>query len=105
MSLIPELMPDPASWGELPRGDTVGTPDALHHIDALLAHPVCRGRPAHYVLDQDPTPLSREEVAAWLTGAEGEGLTLVRYVVDPRGAGPVQVSLSAIQPMAPGTSA
>jgi hypothetical protein len=98
------MMPDSAPWGERPRGATVGTPDALPHVDALLAHPVCRGRPVHYTLDQDPTPLSREEVAAWLTGAEGEGLTLVRYLVDPRGAGPVQVSLAAIPPMAPGIS-
>gem|GEM_PF-3295223 len=57
----------------------------------------------HYALEQDPTPLSREEVAAWLTGAEAEGLTLVRYSVDPRGDGPVRVSLGAFQPMAPGT--
>ena len=97
-------MPDAASWGELPHGDTVGTPDVLPHVDALLAHAVCRDRPVHYVLDQDPTPLSREEVAAWLTGAEAEGLTRVRYVVDPRGAGSVRVSLRATQPVASGTS-
>jgi hypothetical protein len=96
-------MPNSAPRGELPRGDTVGTPDALPHIDALLAQGVCRGRPVHYALEQDPTPLSREEVAAWLTGAEAEGLTLVRYTVDPRGAGPVQVSLCAVQPTAPGS--
>jgi hypothetical protein len=97
------MMPDSAPWGELPRGATVGTPDALSHIDALLAHAVCRGRRVDYALEQDPTPLSREEVAAWLTGAEAEGLTLVRYSVDPRGAGPVQVSLVALRPSAPGT--
>ena len=101
MALIPDMVTDSAPWEELPRGDTVGTPDALHHIDALLAHAACRDRPVHYALDQDPTPLSREEVSAWLTGAEAEGLTLVRYTVDPRGAGPVRVSLCATRPTAP----
>ena len=90
-----------SDWGDLPQGDTVGTQDVLDRIDDLLAHAACRGRPVHYALDHDPTGLSREEVAAWLTGAEAEGLTLARYVVDPRGAGPVRVSLSAIEPTAP----
>ena len=40
----------------------------------------------------------RERVEAALGGREG--LTLVRYVVDPRGTGAVQVSLCAIDPVA-----
>jgi hypothetical protein len=91
-------MTDSDPWGDLPSGDTAGTPDALDHIDRLLAHAACRGRPVHYALDRDPTPLGRDEVAAWLTGAEAEGLTLVRYSVDPRGTGPVHISLRAIAP-------
>ena len=98
-------MSDSAAWGALPRVETVGTPDVLSHIDALLADAVCRDRQVHYALDQDPTPLSREEVAAWVTGAEAEGLMLVRCSVDPRGAGPVRVSLCAMQPTTPGSSA
>jgi hypothetical protein len=97
-------MSDSAPWGELPRGDTVATPDALPHIDVLLAHAACRGRPVRYALEQDPTALSREEVAAWLTGAEAEGLTRARYSVDPRGAGPVRVSLGAFPPIVPGAT-
>ena len=97
-------MTDPTPWRALPRGDTVGTLDALRRIDALLAHAACRGRAVRYALDHDSTPLSREEVEAWLTSAEAEGFTLARYLVDPRGAGPVRVSLCAIQPMEPGTS-
>jgi hypothetical protein len=96
-------MTDLHSWGVLPRGDTVGTPDAVGHIDALLAHAACRHRPVQYALDQDPSPLSREEVVAWLTSAEAEGLTRVRYIVDARGDGPVHVSLRAIGPMEPDT--
>jgi hypothetical protein len=103
-TLIRAVTTDSAPWGELPRGDTVGTLDALHQTDVLLAHAGCRGRAVRYALDRDPTPLSREEVEAWLTSAEAEGLTLARYVVDPRGAGPVQVALCAIQPTQPASS-
>jgi hypothetical protein len=95
---------DSVPWGELPRGDTVGTLDVLPRIDVLLAHAACRGRAVRYALDRDATPLSREEVEAWLTSAEAEGFTLVRYVVDPRGTGPVQVALGAMQPTEPDSS-
>jgi hypothetical protein len=104
MAQIREMTTHSVPWGELPRGDTVGTLDALYQIDVLLAHAACRGRAVRYALDQDSTPLSREEVEAWLTSAEAEGFTRARYVVDPRGAGPVEVSLCAMQPTEPDSS-
>jgi hypothetical protein len=44
---------DSVPWGELPRGDTVGTLDVLPRIDVLLAHAACRGRAVRYALDRD----------------------------------------------------
>ena len=91
-------MTDAPDWGESPRGDTAAPAEALAGVDALLAHPRCQGRPVRYALDGDATALTREEVEAWVTGAEAEGLLRVGYAVDPRGGGPVRVVLSAEWP-------
>jgi hypothetical protein len=88
-------MTDPTSWDGAPVADEAPAADALERVDALLARGACRGRPVRYALDGDPTALTRDEVEAWLTGAEAEGLTRVRYRVDARGGGPVLVALSA----------
>lgn len=80
------------------RGDATGATGALAGVDALLAHARCVGRAVRYTLEGDVTPLSREEMEAWLVGAEAEGLTHIRYAVDPRGEGAVRVAMTAAAP-------
>jgi hypothetical protein len=84
--------------GDAPRDDTVDAADALATLDALLAHDPCAGRPVRYALVGDGTAITREEVEAWVTSAEAEGFVCVRYRVDARGAGPVEVTLAAVPP-------
>ena len=86
----------PDRRGDAPRDDTVDAADALARVDALLAHEPCAGRPVRYALDGDGTAITREEVEAWITGAEAEGLIRVRYRVDARAEGPVEVTFAAV---------
>ncbi len=72
--------------------------DALAAVDASLADARHAGRPVLYALREDATRLSREEVEAWMTGAEAEGLTRFRYAMRPRDDGSVLVEVGADAP-------
>lgn len=51
-----------------------------------------------YRIADDPTALTRDELEAWMTGAEAEGLTHFDYAVDARDDGAVVVTVSAAPP-------
>jgi hypothetical protein len=86
---------------DLPRAATAAVADALLAVDALLTAARQAGRAVRYTLEDDATPLTREEIEAWLVGAEAEGLTHVRYRVAPDAEGVVAVSMGAVEPQAP----
>ncbi|MGZ8456590.1 MAG: hypothetical protein ACXWZ4_08335 [Gemmatirosa sp.] len=81
------------------RGATVAIADALIAVDALLAEARHVGRAVRYTLAGDGTALTREEVEAWIVGAEAERVTHVRYAVAPGSESTVQVSLDAVEPL------
>ena len=83
---------------DAPRDATAAVADALLAVDASLAEARRAGRAVRYALEGDATALTREEIEAWLVGAEAEGVTHVRYRVEPQGDGAVQVSMGAVEP-------
>jgi hypothetical protein len=84
--------------GDESRAATAAVADALLAVDARLADARRAGRAVRYALEGDATALTREEVEAWLVGAEAEGVAHIRYRVELRGEGAVLVSMAAVEP-------
>ena len=89
-------MTETADRSSFPRRATTAVADALLVVDALLAEAACAGRRVRYTLEDDATALTREEVEAWLVGAEAEGITRIRYGVTLEDAATVHVVMGAV---------